>query len=127
MNKVILIGRIANNLELRVTPSGKYVCSFSLAVNRLQDKTDSISVTVWNKQAENLVNYQAKGSLIAVDGAINVDEYEKDGQKRYKTYVNAYSIEYLAKPAQPKTEQVEPKYTAPPAGFEETPEDDLPF
>ena len=101
MNKVILTGYITKDLELRATQSGNYVCEFSLATNRPvtrdgERKADFINVVVWNKQAENLANYQGKGSLIAVEGNIRIDKYQDtEGNNRYKTYVLANNIEYL--------------------------------
>jgi single-strand DNA-binding protein len=98
MNNVVLIGRITKDLDLKYTANDKAVCNFDIAVNRIgTDATDFISVAVWGKQAENLVNYQSKGSLIAVAGSIRVDKYQtENGENRYKTYVLANSIEYLS-------------------------------
>lgn len=96
MNSIELIGRITKKPELRYTPSNKEVCEFNLAVSRMgQEQTDFINCTVWGKQAENLCKYQDKGCLIAVSGALRVDVYEVNGEKRYKTYVLANQIEYL--------------------------------
>lgn len=96
MNKVILIGRITKDLEIRYTSNEKAVCEFSLAINRDKENTDFINCVVWNKPAENLVKYQSKGSLISVIGELRTDTYEKDGEKRYKTYVLVNNIEYLS-------------------------------
>lgn len=70
MNRIVLIGRIANDLELKKTPHGKSVCSFNLAVKRAFDRneTDFLECVAWNAQAENLVKYQRKGSQLAVEG-----------------------------------------------------------
>lgn len=115
MNKVILTGRVANDLELRATPSGSFVCDFNLATNRPVNRegervTDFINCRVWNKQAENFANYQGKGSLIAVFGEIRVDAWKNEqGEKRYKTYVLVNNIEFLEskKTAVDKEEPVE--------------------
>ena len=96
MNNVFLIGRITKDLELRTTASQKSVCEFTLAVDRVGDGTDFINCTIWDKQAENLCKYQGKGSLIAVSGAIKVDSYEVEGQKRYRTYVLANRVQFLS-------------------------------
>lgn len=97
MNSIVLIGRITKDLELRTTEGQKSVCNFTLAVNRLgSEQADFINIAVWGKQAENLVEYQGKGSLISVCGALRVDNYEVDGQKRYNTYVLANNIEFLS-------------------------------
>lgn len=101
MNKVILTGRIANDLELRATATGKNVCEFRIATNRPATRdgekvADFINCRVWNKSAENLVKYQTKGNLIAVIGRMQVDRYEdKDGNTRYSNYVLVEDLEYL--------------------------------
>lgn len=101
MNKVILTGRIVNDLELRATTTGKNVCEFRIATNRPATRdgekvADFISCRVWNKSAENLVKYQTKGNLIAVIGRMQVDKYEdKDGNTRYSNYVLVEDLEYL--------------------------------
>lgn len=103
MNKTILTGRIANDLELRATPNGDFVCEFNLATNRpvVRDgerKADFISCVVWGKKAETLCNYQTKGNLIAVFGSIRTRDYEgADGKKVYKTFVLVDEIEFLEK------------------------------
>ena len=98
MNKVVLIGRITKDLELRKTKSDKSVCEFTLATNRVgSEDADFISCMVWNQQAENLCKFQGKGSLIAVFGELRTDSYEVEGQKRYKTYVLVNTIEFLSK------------------------------
>lgn len=106
MNKICLVGRITKDLELRSTSTGKSVCEFTIAVNRDKENADFITIQVWNKQAENLCQYQSKGSLISVDGALRIDTYEKqDGTKGYKTYVLANNIEYLSSKATQETTQ----------------------
>jgi single-strand DNA-binding protein len=99
MNKCILTGRITKDLELRYTNNNKPVCNFTIAVNeRATEEVDFIYCEVWNKKAENLVNYQSKGNLIAVMGKIKERSYDdKDGNKKYKTYVLVDDIEYLEK------------------------------
>lgn len=97
MNQINLIGRLTKDPEIRQTQNNKVVCEFDIAVNRIgQEQTDFITCVVWEKQAENLVKYQNKGSLVAVNGALRVDKYQnQEGQNRYKTYVLATNIEYL--------------------------------
>ena len=96
MNSINLVGRITKELELKCTPNGKYVCDFSLAVNRIgTDKADFINCQIWGKQAENLTQYQGKGSLVGAVGSLRVDAYELDGAKRYKTYIMVSNIEFL--------------------------------
>lgn len=98
MNKVILIGNITKDLELRRTPSNKSVVEFSVALNEgygEKKTTEYINVVAWEKTAETLANYCGKGSKIMVEGRIKTDTYEKNGAKVYKTYVLANNIEFL--------------------------------
>ena len=103
MNRVILTGRIASNLEIRATSTGKSICDFRLATNRPTNRdgervTDFVNCRVWNKLAENLERYQKKGNLIAVSGRIQIDPYkDREGNNRYNTYVLVEDIEYLEK------------------------------
>lgn len=101
MNKVILIGRICKDIELRYTQSNNAVAQFVLAVNtgrkdqQGKDIADFINIIVWNKQAENCSQYVGKGSQIAVLGRITTRSYEKDGQRRYVTEVVAENVQFL--------------------------------
>lgn len=97
MNKIFLIGRISNDLELRQTTTNKSTTRFNLAVNRIGEGTDFITIQAWNNQAENLCKYQSKGSLISIEGSLRVESYEdNEGNKRTTTYVLANNIEYLS-------------------------------
>lgn len=102
MNTIFLIGRLTRRPELKYTSSNKAVCDFSIAVNRNytnedgKREADFINCQVWNKQAENLCKYQDKGNQIAVDANLRVQSYDdKDGNKRYSTFVLVNNIEYL--------------------------------
>ena len=102
MNKVILIGRLTADPELRYTSSNLPVASFSLAVNRSftsqsgEREADFINIVVWNKQAENCKNYLNKGSQVAIDGRIQVSKYQdQSGQNRYRTEVVANNVQFL--------------------------------
>lgn len=95
-NKVTLVGRISTDLELRYTGSNKAYCRFNLAVNRMNEGTDFIPVTVWGKPAENIVQYQSKGSLILVDGSISMNNYtDKDGNNRTSFEVMTSNVQFL--------------------------------
>lgn len=97
MNKVILIGRLTKDPELYNTINGKCYCRFSLAVNRDKENTDFIDCRVWNQTAQNLCQYQKKGSQICVEGSLRVDRYEaQDGTNKTSVYVDAFKIEYLS-------------------------------
>lgn len=92
-NKVILGGRLTADVELKTTPSGVSVCSFSLAVNRKYSKegeqqTDFISCQAWRGTAEFISKYFKKGSPLCIVGSIQQRTWtDKDGQKRYATEV----------------------------------------
>lgn len=105
MNKVILIGRLTADPDLRYTPSGIAVARFTLAVDRPftnqqgERETDFIDCVVWRKQAENVANYLSKGRQAAVDGRLQIRSYEtQDGQKRRATEVIADRVEFIGSP-----------------------------
>lgn len=132
MNKVIITGRIANNLELRATSTGKSICEFRLATNRPVNRdgervADFINCRVWNKTAENLVKYQTKGNLITVSGRMQVDTYEdKEGNKKYNTYVLVEELEYLERKKEDIPEEKLQTKTQVQDQFKYT-DEDLPF
>lgn len=102
MNKVILIGRLTADPELRYTPSGKAVCSFRIAVDRPfksqsgEREADFIDIVVWDKSAENVAKYMTKGRQIAVEGRLQISSYDgNDGQRRWRTEVVANQVEFL--------------------------------
>ena len=104
MNQVTLVGRIANDLELKQTQTGKLFCQFNLAVTRFGGEgADFIPVQVWNKAAENLVKFQTKGSQIAINGRLSVETYEIDEKKRTFTKIIANEVEFLGSKPQEKT------------------------
>ena len=101
MNKVFLIGRLSRDPELRHTTSGTAVCQINVAISRpvaqgSEPQTDFINVVVWNKQAENVAKYLAKGRQIAVEGRIQTRNYDNnEGKKVYVTEVLANNIQFL--------------------------------
>lgn len=97
MNKVILIGRLTKDSELKYTESEMAVCGFSLAVDKdfKKDEADFINCKAFNKLAETISKYTKKGDLIAVCGRINTGSYEKNGEKRYTTDVIVDSVKFL--------------------------------
>ena len=100
MNSIILIGRLTKDPELRYTPNGKAVCSFTLAVDRPysgdKKEADFINIGVWNKVGENCAQYLSKGRKAAVQGRLQIRSYEDDkGYKKYITEVVANSVEFL--------------------------------
>ncbi len=100
MNRVILIGRLTKDVEMRKTTSGTSVASFTIAVNRRsrtegQPDADFIGCVAWNKTAELLAQYTHKGSQIGVEGRIQTRNYERDGQRVYVTEVVCESVQFL--------------------------------
>ena len=109
LNKIILIGRMTKNAEVRYTQSNKAVAQFSLAVNRPGNKeTDFINIIAWDKLGEIVQKYTHKGSLIAVEGRLQVRTYEdNNGNKRYITEVVANNINLLEpKNKEPQEERI---------------------
>jgi single-strand DNA-binding protein len=105
-NKVILMGNLTRDPELRYTPSGMAVCDLNMAINRRfrtqdgQDHEDTcfVSVTVWGKQAESSGKYLSKGSPLMVEGRLKYDTWEKDGQKHSRLTVVAERVQFLSSP-----------------------------
>lgn len=103
MNKVILIGRLARNPELKYTGSGVAVCEFTVAVDRPYKSAngpdvDFFDCVVWRQTAENVAKFLTKGRQVAVEGEVHIDSYtNKNGEKRRKTVVNAVRVEFLGK------------------------------
>ena len=102
MNKVVLIGRLTKDPELKFTPgTGTAVATFTLAVDRRfskdgQKEADFIPVVVWGKQAESTANYMNKGKMMGVSGRIQTRSYDaKDGTKKYITEVVADEVQFL--------------------------------
>lgn len=101
LNRVILMGRITQDLELKTTASGISVTSFSIAVDRNyvkqgeQRQTDFINIVCWRQQAEFVCRYFGKGSMIAIEGQLQSRTYQaKDGTNRYVTEVVADNVSF---------------------------------
>ena len=105
VNKVILVGNLGKDPELKYTGSGIAVCNFSLATTekwttpqgQLQEKTEWHRVTVWKKQAENCGKYLKKGSAAYVEGRLTTRSWDdqQTGQKRFSTEITAESVKFL--------------------------------
>ena len=102
LNRIVLIGRLTADPQLRYTQSGVAVATFTLAVDRPftnqqgEREADFINIVVWRKQAENCANYLAKGRLAAVDGRLQIRSYDaQDGTRRWMTEVVADSVRFL--------------------------------
>lgn len=134
LNRIILIGRLTRDPELRYVPSGQPVAGFTLAVDRPftnqqgERTTDFIDVVAWRRLAEQVTQHLAKGRLVAVEGRLQIRSYEtQDGQKRKVAEVVADAVRFLdrktgagaAVPAGAPGQEIEPN------GAED--EDDVPF
>ena len=102
MNRVVLVGRLTKDPDLRYTPNGVPVATFTLAVNRSfsnqpgEREADFINCVVWRKPAENVANFLKKGSLAGVDGRVQTRNYEgQDGKRVYVTEILAESVQFL--------------------------------
>jgi single-strand DNA-binding protein len=140
-NRAVLVGRLTKDPELRFTPNGIAVTTFTLAVNRPfknangEQEADFINIVVWKKAAENVANYTSKGSLVAIDGRIQTRSYEnKDGQRVYVTEVVADSVQFLGtKKREAQQQNSQQRYTSDPGTpFQggqpvDISDDDLPF
>lgn len=132
MNSFNCTGRMTTEPELKTTPSGVSVCSFTLAVARpfAKDETDFVNFVAWRQQADYLSRYAHKGSLLSVSGHLTVRKFEdKNGVKKvaYEIVTDNLKIEHT--PSDDKrVEAPKPETKSDPNGFEEIPgNDDLPF
>lgn len=119
-NRAVLVGRLTKDPDLRFTPNGLAVCTFTLAVNRPfknpqtgEHDADFINCVAWRKLAENVANYTSKGNLVAVDGRIQTRNYEgKDGSRVYVTEVVCDSVQFLEPKRNGQTQQQTQQQTA---------------
>lgn len=104
-NKIIVVGNLGRDPELKYTPAGNAVCNFSIASNEkkrdkngdMQDVTTWFRVTLWNKQAENASKYLTKGSSVYIEGRLRVEEWtDKDEKTRFTLEVNATDMQFLS-------------------------------
>ena len=121
MNRVMLIGRLTRDLEVRNTPSGASVLRFSVAVDRRvqagsEPQADFINCVAWNKTAELMAQYLHKGSKVAVEGRIQTGSYDKEGTRVYTTDVVAERVQFLdPKPTSGERGYSTPSYESDPA------------
>lgn len=141
MNKLTIIGNLTRDPELRTTPTGLNVCSFTVAVNRRrssqnanQPEADFFRVTAWRQLGENCQKFLAKGRKVAVVGSVSVSTYEaKDGSgTRFTLEVNAEDVEFLSSRQEDggfaPSSSAEVKVSAPAdTGFAQVDDEDLPF
>jgi single-strand DNA-binding protein len=138
INRVIVVGNLTRDPELRHTPSGTAVCSLRIAVNTTRkdetgqwvDKPNYFDVTVWGQQGENCAQYLSKGRPVAIDGRLEWREWEQDGNKRQAVEIVADTVQFLG-----SRQDAEGSSTYVPAGaasagddFPSSPaDDDIPF
>jgi single-strand DNA-binding protein len=136
VNKAILIGNLGKDPELRYTPSGTAVCTFSLATterwrdresNEMKEQTNWHNIVLWGKQAETAKEYLQKGSPVYIEGRIQTRSYDdKDGNKRWITEIVGQRMQFLGRRGDVSRDE-----QAPPPGPEAPPmteeDDDLPF
>ena len=130
LNKVMLIGNVGSDPEMRFTPNGNPVTSFRMATNRVyttpegekRQETDWFSVVAWNKLAEQCNQFLTKGKLVYVEGRLHNRSWEgADGQKHYRTEVIANRVTFLDRQAAVASEEKTEE------GPEETEPEDIPF
>jgi single-strand DNA-binding protein len=138
-NKIILVGNLGRDPELRYTTQGTPVCSFSLATNEKrkdksgesQDVTTWFRVTLWGRQAETASQYLTKGRPVYIEGRLRVEEWtDRDGKQRHTLEVHATDMQFIgggrgddAAPAPARTQQS----SEPAASDVEITDDDIPF
>jgi len=140
INKVILIGNLGRDPELRHTTSGIPVANFTMATTERwsdqsgerQERTEWHKIVVWNKQAEICNEYLTKGKQVYVEGSLQTREWtDRDGNKRYTTEVKARTVQMLGRATDRPTEsQAAPTAVADGGGQNREPsyeEDDVPF
>lgn len=142
MNRVVLVGRLTKDPDLRYTPNGVPVASFTLAVNRSftnqqgEREADFIQCQIWRKPAENVANFLKKGSLAGVDGRIQTRSFEgQDGKRVYITEVRADSVQFLEPKRDSSPRNEETNYNSsnrndnhfPENDYSSISDDDLPF
>jgi len=139
VNKVIIVGNLGKDPEMRFTANGRAVCKFPVATSerwtdqqgQKQERTEWHNIVVWGKQAESCGQYLAKGRQVYVEGSIRTRSYDdKDGNKRYITEITARDVRFLGGGGGAGRGAPEPTFSAPagedagPAGPED---DDIPF
>ena len=109
LNRVILVGNLGADVDLRFTTSGKAVADLRVATSRRFTDSQGVSkeetqwhrVVVWGKQAENCKKFLSKGKKVAIEGRLQHRQFEKDGQKRYISEVVAEEVQFLSPMGQP--------------------------
>ncbi|HLA09930.1 MAG TPA: single-stranded DNA-binding protein [Pyrinomonadaceae bacterium] len=137
-NKIILVGNLGRDPELRYTPQGTPVCNFSMATNErrkdktgeMQDFTTWFRVTLWGRQAETASQYLTKGKSVYIEGRLRVEEWvDRDGKARHTLEVNATEMHFIG--TGPRGEDAMAARAGggdmPPLDHTEPTDDDVPF
>jgi len=132
VNKVILLGNLGNDPEVRYTPDGKAVATFSLATNYAWKENDELKkgvdwhrIKAWGRRAEICAEYLEKGRQVYVEGKLKTRSWEKDGTRHWMTEVVATEVQFIGNSKHKKAEDME---TPPPAAVEPSGiDDDIPF
>jgi single-strand DNA-binding protein len=125
-NKIIIVGNLGRDPELRYTPQGVAVCNFSLATNEkkrdksgeMQDVTTWFRITLWRNQAENAAKYLTKGSPVYIEGRLGVEEWtDRDGKNRYTLEVQGTEMHFISAGARGGSDEYSGDSTSAPAEF----------
>ena len=137
LNKVILIGNLTADPELRYTTSGTARTRFSIAVNRqykdssgqFQEETTFVPIVTWGSQAENCANYLSKGRSVAVEGRLRIDSFENaEGERRKVVEVVAQSVQFLGGPSRSQDREQPGSVASPsPESQSQAPDEEVPF
>ncbi len=129
MNKVLLVGRLTRDPELRTTPSGMAVTRFTIAVSQNftnkngERGADFINCSAWGRQADNISKYCHKGSLVSAEGRIRTSSYDaQDGSKRYVTEVVCDTVNFLSTKNSDTTERNDFGHESVPNDFNNMPD-----
>lgn len=138
INRVILVGRLTRDAELRYTGGGTAVCKFSLAINRRkksgekwEDEAHFFDAVLFGKQGEAISQYLVKGKQVGIDGELRQNRWEQDGQSRSKVEIAAFNVQLLgggrAGQTQVNSGESHQSYDEPSAEPAGEFEDDIPF
>jgi single-strand DNA-binding protein len=137
VNRLLIVGNVGRDAEVRTSPEGHKVANFSVATTETwkgrdgakQERTTWFRVALWGKQAEAIGQYLVKGKQVCVEGSVSVREYDKDNEKRFSLDVRADRVTLLGGPraddggASRRERSAEPE----PAGPEPAGDEDIPF
>ncbi len=139
-NKIIIVGNLGRDPELRYTPQGTPVCNFTMATNErrkdrsgeMQDQTTWFRITLWGRQAEMASQYLTKGRSVYIEGRLRIDEWnDRDGRQRYTLEVHATDIHFIGgrgdEHVQTPSKDSDSSSTAEESTGSEVSDEDIPF